>query len=154
MASNSCWEIPTKCRYDAYYSFYTRGICSCPFHIQILPLIKDNFCFDLDSNCGQIQESSLSILTFIYRNQQKSKLIFIIKIVKHKMVDKLRTSTDFLQIKAFMHSSLQDVQSFIYKARGHWLIYTKKTYCLSWHCHMLIWEGTWHDTEFNLSHSY
>lgn len=61
----------------------------------------------------------MCILTFMYRNQHKSKLIFITKTMQHKMLDKLRTSTDFLQIKAFMHSSLHDVQSFIYKARGH-----------------------------------
>lgn len=61
----------------------------------------------------------MSILTFMYRNQQKSKLIFITKTMQHKTVDKLRTSTDFLHIKAFMYSSLHDVQSFIYKACGH-----------------------------------
>lgn len=53
------------------------------------------------------------MFTFITKTVQKSKLTFIAKTTHHTMAKKLSTRTDFLQIKAFMHSSLQDVQSFI-----------------------------------------
>jgi len=48
------------------------------------------------------------MLTLITKATQKSKLTFITKTIP---VGQLRTSTDLLQIKAFMHSSLQGVQS-------------------------------------------
>lgn len=84
---------------------FTPCICFCFFHILILTPIKHNFCFDFDSHWGQIQEISTCMLTFITKTVQKSKLIFITKIIQHTMAVKLSTSTNFLQIKAFMHSS-------------------------------------------------
>lgn len=46
-------------------------------------------------------------------------LIFVTKTIQHTVVEKLRTSTGFLQTDQFIHFSLQDVQSFIYKAHVH-----------------------------------
>lgn len=58
----------------------------------------------------------MCLLTFTTKNVHKSMLIFITKTIQHTGVEKLRTSTGFLQMNQFMHFSLQDVQSFIYKA--------------------------------------
>lgn len=73
----------------------------------------------------------MRMLTFITKNVPKSKLIFFTKPIQHTMVEKLGTSTDFLQIEAFMHSSLQDVQSFIYEAHVHWCVHYIKQHTVS-----------------------